>query len=441
MRNLAGNGVDAGGGPWANDEGIGHRLLDFAVIGGGAAGFFAALRFAELRPGGRVVVFEKGSDFLRKVAISGGGRCNVTHACFDAAELAGNYPRGGRELRGAFHRWQPRDTVDWFSRRGVALKTEADGRMFPVTDSSETVIRCFIDGAVEAGIALHKGRALRGLARDGEGVFELDFGAEAPRVRARTVCVAAGSLKGGGLADMLRGMGFEVVPPVPSLFAFNMRDARIEGLAGVSHPDVVVRRADGGRPRRGPLLITHRGFSGPAILRLSAWEARELAAMDHHFAFVIDWLPEMSEDDIRGWLADNRACHGGMRVRNRRPAPLPRRLWESLVAWCGIDMETTWARLGKAGVRTLTEALKRSRFEATGKTTNKDEFVTCGGVDRGMIDFRTMESRVVPGLYFAGEVIDLDGVTGGFNFQAAWTTAHLAATAAAARCGAGEGCV
>lgn len=407
-------------------------MLDFAVIGGGAAGFFAALRFAELRPGKRVEVFEKGGRFLQKVAISGGGRCNVTHSCFDPAAMATNYPRGGRELRGAFHHWQPSDTVEWFERRGVKLKSEPDGRMFPVTDSSETVIRCFLDGAEEAGIVLHTGHGLRGLARDAAGVFELDFGADRPRVRARAVCLAIGSLKGSPLVEVLGGLELPVVPLVPSLFAFNVSDARIAGLAGVSHPDVVVRRADGGAPRRGPILITHRGFSGPAVLRLSAWEARELAAVNHHFSFNIDWLPDMSSEHVREWMIEMRSDSGAMRVRNRRPSPVPRRLWESLVTSCDVDEEVTWAQLGKPAARALVEALKASRFDAKGKTTNKDEFVTCGGLDRSAVDFRTMRSRTVPGLYFAGEVVDVDGVTGGFNFQAAWTTAHLAATAAAA---------
>ena len=407
-------------------------ILDFAVIGGGAAGFFAALRFAELLPGKRMAVFEKSGRFLQKVAISGGGRCNVTHACFEPAAMAANYPRGARELRGAFHHWQPADTVGWFERRGVKLKAEPDGRMFPITDSSATVIECFLEEAKRAGVALHTGHALRGLARDAAGGFALDFAPGHPPVRARAVCMATGSLKGSPLVDMLRCLGLPLVPLVPSLFAFNVQDVRIAGLAGVSHPDVVVRRADGGQPRRGPLLITHRGFSGPAILRLSAWEARDLAATNHHFSFEIDWLPGMSADDVRAWMAENRNRHGAMRVRNRRPAPLPRRLWDSLLAFGKINGETRWAQLAKPAMRTLVDALKNSRFEAIGKTTNKDEFVTCGGIDRSAVDFRTMRSRTVAGLYFAGEVVDIDGVTGGFNFQAAWTTGHLAATAAAA---------
>lgn len=382
-----------------------------------------------------MAIYEQGDRCLRKVSISGGGRCNVTHACFDPAALATHYPRGGRELRAAFHKWQPQDTIAWFERRGVTLKTEPDGRMFPVTDSSETIIRCFLDEAERVGVALHTGHTLRGLTRTEDGAFELDFGPGRPTTRARTVCVATGSLKGSPLADVLRGLDKSIVPLVPSLFAFNVKDPRITGLAGVSHPDVMVRRANGGTARRGPILITHRGFSGPAILRLSAWDARELAALNHHFAFVIDWLPDLSADALRQWLDDNRKQHGTTRVRNRRPAPLPKRLWEALLDFCGIDVTTTWSQLAGAAARRLIGELKGSHFDATGKTTNKDEFVTCGGIDRRTIDFRTMESRRVPGLFFAGEVVDIDGVTGGFNFQAAWTTAHLAASAAARKNG------
>lgn len=404
--------------------------LDFAVIGGGAAGFFAALRFAELAPGKRVAVFEKGNAFLRKVAISGGGRCNVTHACFDPATLAGNYPRGSRELRGAFHRWQTKDTIEWFAKRGIELKMEADGRMFPVTDSSATIIRCFLEEAKSAGVGQHLGRSLGALHRDGRGEFVMDFG-DGHEIRARAVCVAAGSLKGSGLADMLAGLGIEIEPLVPSLFAFDVDDARIAGLTGLSCQDVVIRLDAGGPPRRGPILITHRGFSGPAVLRLSAWEALSLAAMNHRFDFQIDWLPEMSRENVQAWIAQSRRDHGTMRVRNRRPEAIPKRLWESLATSCQIAEDRTWAQLARSESLALVDALKRSRFTAKGKTTNKDEFVTCGGVKRSAIDFRTMRSRSVPGLYFAGEVIDVDGVTGGFNFQAAWTTAHLAATAVA----------
>lgn len=406
-------------------------VIDLAVIGGGAAGFFTALRFAEMAPGRSVAIFEKGAHFLQKVRISGGGRCNVTHACFEPTALATHYPRGSRELRAAFHRWQPADTVDWFQRFGVTLKTEDDGRMFPVSDSSQTVIDCFLERAREFRVPLHPGHALDVIERVPHGGFSLGFANRSQRVEARAVCLATGSLKGSPLLRQLQALGLETEPLVPSLFSFNVSDQRITGLAGVSHPRVAVRREGSPAAQSGPLLVTHRGFSGPAILRLSAWEAPGLAAANHHFPFVIDWLPDMDAAAILARFAANRQNHGAKLVRNATIPPIPRRLWESLVADSGIGAEVTWGRLEKPALRRLADALKGSRFEATGKTTNKDEFVTCGGIARSGIDFRTMQSRTVPGLYFAGEVIDIDGITGGFNFQAAWTTAHLAATAIA----------
>jgi predicted Rossmann fold flavoprotein len=404
--------------------------LDLAVIGGGASGFFTALQYAELAPGRAIGVFEKGASFLQKVRISGGGRCNVTHACFDPRELAKNYPRGSRELLAAFHRWQPNDTVEWFEKHGVSLKAEADGRMFPITDSSETVIECFLKQAREARIALHLKCGLQAITRDSNG-FILRFENNPQPVHARKVCIAIGSMKASPLLRELEALEESVEPFVPSLFAFNVSDERIANLAGVSHPYVAVRVAPSGTPRHGPLLITHKGFSGPAVLKLSAWEAREIAAADHRFDFLIDWLPHESTESLRNRFAENRQHHGSRMVRNSPVPPIPRRLWESLAGSCGSDDSTTWAQLSKPALNLLLDNLKSCRFTASGKTTNKDEFVTAGGIRRPTLDFRTMESRQTPGLYFVGECVDIDGVTGGFNFQAAWTTAHIAAVAIA----------
>jgi predicted Rossmann fold flavoprotein len=407
--------------------------LDLAVIGGGASGFFTALRLAELAPEKTVAIFEKGKHFLQKVRISGGGRCNVTHACFDPGELSKNYPRGSRELRAAFHRWQPADTVEWFRRHGVELKAEPDGRLFPVTDRSETVIGCFLEQARRHGIPLHQQHSLEGIVRRANGGFSLRFDNRETPVNARAVCIATGSLKGSALLRHLLELDQTLQPLVPSLFAFNVSDHRISGLAGVSHPHVSIRREGPHTARQGPLLITHRGFSGPAVLRLSAWEARELAETKHHFPFLIDWLPEMTGETILAKFEENRRTHGAKLVRNSPISPLPRRLWERIVACCDIGDQMTWGQLPKSAVRSLLDALKSARFEAEGKTTNKDEFVTCGGIDRKTVDFRTMQSRHVPGLYFVGECVDIDGITGGFNFQAAWTTAHIAASDIASR--------
>ena len=405
--------------------------LDLAVIGGGASGFFTALQYAEMAPGRRVAIFEKGPHFLQKVRISGGGRCNVTHACFDPRELAKNYPRGSRELHAAFHRWQPSDTVEWFARFGVVLKTESDGRMFPVTDSSDTVIQCFLDRTRECNIPLFPKCPLVGIERMENGGFCLRFENLADPVEARAVCIATGSLKDSPLLSHLKKLEQSIEPLVPSLFAFNVTDRRISGLAGVSHSKVAVRREGSNAVQQGPLLITHRGFSGPAVLRLSAWEARDLAATNHHFPFVIDWLPEMTLEALKSRFAEIRQSQGAKLVRNTPIPPIPRRLWERIVACCEIEDQATWGHLSKTASCSLLDALKSARFEAQGKITNKDEFVTAGGIKRPSIDFRTMESRVTPGLYFAGECIDIDGITGGFNFQAAWTTAHIAATAIA----------
>ena len=405
--------------------------LDLAVIGGGASGFFTALQYAESAPAKSVAIFEKSPHFLQKVRISGGGRCNVTHACFDPRELAKNYPRGSRELLAAFHHWQPADTVEWFKRAGVTLKTEADGRMFPDTDSSETIIRCFLDRARQSHIPIYPKHPLTGIERTENGGFALQFENLTTQVHARAVCIATGSLKGSPLFQQLKKLEQSIEPLVPSLFAFNVSDRRISDLAGVSHPKVAVRREGSNAAREGPLLITHRGFSGPAILRLSAWEARAMAETNHHFPFLIDWLPDMTPDALGARFAEIRQTQGAKLVRNTPIPPIPRRLWERIVACCEIADQTTWGQLPKTASRHLFDALKSARFAATGKTTNKDEFVTAGGIERKTIDFRTMQSRLVPGLYFTGECIDIDGITGGFNFQAAWTTAHIAATAIA----------
>jgi len=411
-----------------------RHALDLAVIGGGASGFFTALRFAEMAPAKRVAIFEKGSHFLQKVRISGGGRCNVTHACFDPAELAKNYPRGSRELRAAFHQWQPTDTVEWFKRFGVILKTEADGRMFPISDCSATIIDCFIERARVCKVPLLQQHALIGIERREGGGFMLRFENQAETIEARAVCIATGSLKDSPLLKQLRLLEQDIEPLVPSLFAFNVTDPRIDGLAGVAHPKVAIRREGSKAAQQGPLLITHRGFSGPAVLRLSAWEARAMAETNHRFPFVIDWLPEIDFESLNARFAEIRRDQGAKLVKNTPIPPIPRRLWERIVATSGIDDTVTWGQLPKPAAQKLLDSLKSARFEAQGKTTNKDEFVTCGGIGRKSIHFKTMESRKVSGLYFTGECIDIDGITGGFNFQAAWTTAHLAASAIAAVC-------
>ena len=398
-----------------------------AVIGGGAAGFFAAITAAEADPGAEVTVYEKGNDFLTKVKVSGGGRCNVTHACFDPAALAKHYPRGSRELRGAFHHWQPQDTIKWFVERGVTLKTEPDGRMFPDTDSSQTIIDCFMKAARDAGVILSKGMPLRSITASGGG-FHLTFG-DGSESNVGKLCIASGSLKASPLTSAIETLGHSIEPLAPSLFSFNVSDPRIEGLAGLSVQSATVRALPKSQPQTGPILITHRGFSGPAILRLSAWEARNLQAQDYRFGISINWLGNTRPEDLRTTFASLRAESGKALVKNRIPGEIPRRLWERLVETSGISQEIQWSQLPKEKENTLIRELTDGRFAVQGKTTNKEEFVTCGGVRLKEIDFRTMESRLVPGLHFAGECLDIDGITGGFNFQAAWTGGHIAGLA------------
>lgn len=407
--------------------GTGPRV---AVIGGGAAGFFCALTVGESNPDAAVTIYERGRHTLAKVRISGGGRCNVTHSCFDPARLAGFYPRGSRELRGPFHRWQPQDTISWFAAHGVLLKTEEDGRMFPVTDDSRTIIDCFTETARQARVELLTECSLSAISPLREGGFELDFGA-AGTFRADKVCLACGSLKSSPLKHAVEALGHHIEPLAPSLFAFNISDKRIGGLAGLSVPNARVRVHPAGAAREGPLLITHRGFSGPAILRLSAWEARALQELNYKFTVAVNWAGDVSTHQLREQLARQRRSSGKALVRNKPVCDLPRRLWERLVEASGIGPEVTWAHLPADREGALTAEIEDGLYSVQGKTTNKEEFVTCGGVQLKQVDFRTMESRIVPGLHFAGECLDIDGVTGGFNFQAAWTTGRIAGLAMA----------
>jgi predicted Rossmann fold flavoprotein len=398
------------------------------VIGGGAAGFFAAITAAEADPSAEVTVYEKGNAFLTKVKISGGGRCNVTHACFDPVVLSKNYPRGSRELRGTFYAWQPQDTVAWFAARGVALKAEADGRMFPVTDSSQTIIDCFMKSARDAGVILKTGIALHELHAEPDTTFSLHF-SNGESVRADKVCITSGSLKSSPLTRAIEWLGHSIEPLVPSLFAFNIPDQRLDGLAGLAVQDARVKIIPNSPAQSGPVLITHRGLSGPAILRLSAWEARRFAAQDYAVEISINWLGNTSAEELRATFADHRAESGKSLVKNKVPTRLPRRLWERLLESTGIATETQWSQLTKDRENALLHQLTDCRFQVKGKTTNKDEFVTCGGVRLKEIDFRRMESRIVSGLHFAGECLDIDGITGGFNFQAAWTGGRIAGLA------------
>jgi predicted Rossmann fold flavoprotein len=401
-----------------------------AIIGGGAAGFFSALTLSERDPTAEIHLFEKRNQWLSKVKISGGGRCNVTHQCFDPKTLSEKYPRGSKELRAAFHTWQPQDTIDWFAQRQVQLKAEADGRMFPTTDDSQTIINCFLQEAHKAKIKLKKGHGIDAISLASDGSFLLKINGE-KEVSYHAVCLALGSLKSSPLEHSIRKFGHSIESLAPSLFAFNVNDSRTYGLSGLSVPNAQVWVDSPKESQTGPLLITHRGMSGPAILKLSAWEARKLQEKNYHFDFSINWLAHMPKNSIIEALEKQRIENGKRTLKNTILFDFPRRLWESLLDYANISPDTTWSQLSKSSSETLVQELTQGLYQAQGKTTNKDEFVTCGGVKRPEINFKRMESKLVPNLHFAGECIDLDGITGGFNFQAAWTTGRIAGMAMA----------
>ena len=442
------------------------------IVGGGAAGFFAALTCAEARPGAEIVILEKTAHFLAKVKISGGGRCNVTHACFDARGLTTRYPRGERALIAPFQQFQAADTVAWFEQRGVKLKTEADGRMFPTTDSSQTVIDCLMNAANKAGIKLKTNHGVESVAKLSAGQFEIKLagkmaspspppmeeraGVRRPleikqtphphplpvergegeesageKILCDKLLLATGGCRTPALGQLAVALGHTLAPPVPSLFTFHIEIPWVRELAGVSLETVEASVSGTKLRERGALLLTHWGLSGPAILRLSAWGARELHGKNYNFTLLINWLPQLNEEKLAAAFKTCRQSQPAKFIVNTPLAKLPARLWEQLVIASGIARETRWAALSGAGQHQLIQQLLRSEFPVTGKSLNKDEFVTCGGVRLNEINFKTMGSKLCPGLFFAGEVLDIDGITGGFNFQAAWTTGWLAGRALA----------
>ncbi len=400
------------------------------VAGGGAAGFFAAIACARANPLADVRILEKGQRFLTKVRISGGGRCNVTHSCFEPRALSTRYPRGERALISAFHRFQPTDTIAWFESHGVRLKTEADGRMFPTTDSSATIVDCLKAEAEAAGVKLVTNCGVKHAARRSEGGFELTLSTGETLACDRLLLATGGSRGTGNLAEML---GHSLETPVPSLFTFHVETPWLRKLPGVA-VELAEASVPGTKLReRGPVLITHWGLSGPAILRLSAWGARVLHDRDYHFPLHISWLPGWTSETILQEFQRCREQEPLRKIFNYPMDGLPSRLWEQLAVLAGISEETRWNTLTREAAREFARLLARSEFAVTGKSMNKEEFVTCGGVPLPEVDFKTMESRICPGLHFAGEVLDVDGITGGFNFQAAWTTGWIAGHAMAER--------
>ena len=403
---------------------------DVIIIGGGAAGVFAAITCAEACPQATVTVLERGPQLLSKVRISGGGRCNVTHACFDPRELSSFYPRGAQALLGPFARFQPSDTIAWFESRGVSLKTEPDGRMFPVTDCSRTIVNCLVQSARLAGVDLLVNHGVEKATRKDIAGFELVL-STGGTIRCRRLMLATGGCRTVALGQLATLLGHTLESPVPSLFAFQIADPGLKELAGISMESVEVSLNDPPRNAQGALVVTHGGISGPGILRLSAWGARALNALDYRFPIRINWLPGIEPQRIGRELDQRRKNQPARLVVNTPFPPIPSRLWVYLVRASGIPRETRWAALSRSAQHRLILQLVTTELSVVGKSLNKDEFVTCGGVRLGEVNFKTMESRICPGLYFGGELLDIDGLTGGFNFQAAWTTGWIAGKAMA----------
>ena len=397
--------------------------MNAIVIGGGAAGFFAALSCKQHHPEYSVTILERSDKLLAKVKVSGGGRCNVTHACFENNQLSKFYPRGGKQLKKAFYQFNTKNTVEWFESRGVKLKAEADNRMFPVTDNSQTIIDCLLDQANKLGVIIQKGISISRIEKKENG-FILSAG-EKEIIADKIIIAAGGSPKIEGL-NWLKELGHTIVPPVPSLFTFNMPNEPIKKLMGVVANPVSIKIKGTKLSGEGALLITHWGMSGPAVLKLSSWGARELQAMNYKFEVLINWLGDKNEQEVRDKLDAELKIIGKRQVGNKNPFQFPNRLWLFFLEKNEIDAETTWNQLKKKSLNKLLNTLVNDSYKAEGKTTFKEEFVTCGGISRDEISFETMESKVCPGLYFAGEVLDIDAVTGGFNFQAAWTTGFIA---------------
>lgn len=401
---------------------------EIVVVGGGAAGYFAAIAAAEADPGARVTILERTGTVLAKVRVSGGGRCNVTHACFDPRELSGRYPRGGRALIGLFSRFGPRETIEWFRVRGVELKTEVDGRMFPVTDSSATIVDALEEAARQSGVRVERSTGVAGIVRAAGGRLELVLAGGGRRACDRLVWAGGGAKAG---RHPLEDIGHAITLPVPSLFTFRVELSWLGGLSGVSVDPVCVSVAGTKQTQTGPLLITHAGVSGPAVLRLSAWGARDLHERSYQFELHVHWLPGCPPEEVVAEIQKRRQREGGQRVEKARWGPLPGRLWERLVASAGIAAGTSWSKLPRDQATRLAGVLTRTVLPVTGKSLNKEEFVTCGGIPLAEVELPRMESRVAPGVFLAGEALDIDGITGGFNFQAAWTTGWLAGRSAA----------
>jgi len=398
--------------------------LKIAIIGGGAAGFFGAIHAALENPKADITLYEKTGKLLSKLLISGGGRCNVTNACFENSLLVQNYPRGSKELRGSFEQFSTSNIVAWFESRGVKLKAEPDGRMFPVTDSSETIANCLIDAADKAGVKIKTHQGVNKIIPVENG-FEIFFQDGHKKIFDRVLIAAGGGTKL-TFFDWLKDLELNIVTPVPSLFTFNISDKSLHEMAGISVKDASITINNSKLQQRGPLLITHWGLSGPAILKLSAWGARELFDKDYKFDVRISWLPELKEDDLRNQISNVKNENNKKQAGSFSPFGFPGRLWKWMLLKSDIPDEIRWADVSNKMINKLANNLLQMPMKVEGKSTFKEEFVTAGGISLKEVNLKTMESKKHKGLFFAGEVLDIDGVTGGFNFQAAWTTGYIA---------------
>lgn len=399
--------------------------FDIIIVGGGAGGFFTAINIAEKNPKLKIAILERGKEVLTKVRISGGGRCNVTHACFEPNELVKFYPRGEKELRGPFHQFCSGDTIEWFEKHSVELKIEEDGRMFPVSNSSQTIIDCFTTATKKLGIQVLIGQSVQSIYKSetSEGIFWKIETQNEQYICEKLVLATGSNPK---MWEMIQDFGHSIVSPVPSLFTFNIKDSRIKELPGVS-AQVSVKVKDTKLTSTGPLLVTHWGMSGPAILKLSAWGARTLFEKNYQFTIFVNWLNDVDAEDAEKILKELKQEHSKKTVSKKSPFEFPNRLWESLVLASGISEETKWADLSKIQLQNLSNQLTNGQFQVNGKSTFKEEFVTAGGIDLKEINFKTMESKLHQNLYFAGEIVNIDAITGGFNFQNAWTSGFIVA--------------
>ena len=399
-------------------------MKTFVIIGGGAAGYFAAINVAERQPNLKIIILEAGSHVLQKVKISGGGRCNVTNACIEPKELVNFYPRGQKELLGPFHQFSTNDTIQWFENHGVALKIEADNRVFPKSDCAQTIIDCFLGQAKKYGVELLINHRVNEINKQGN-LFKITTTKQT--FTANYVLIATGSSP--NMFSIIKSLGHQVIKPIPSLFTFNIKDERLKDLLGISVPFANIKILNTKLAAQGPILITHWGLSGPAILKLSSWGAIELFKKNYQFDIEINWLYKKPET-VLALLNKAKANNLKKHVALHTPfETLPKRLWERFIAAAEINPNTIWAELSLKQLQNIVKQLTESHFKVGGKSTFKEEFVTAGGLDLKELNFKRFESKLHPNLFFAGEVLNIDALTGGFNFQNAWTGGFVVANA------------